>query len=167
MYSPRVYIFSIFLSDAISSFKVKIQKDYNFRKMLRITKATRNFAQVLNLSRNNYKRCYSISSSVQSSFNRKHVSHVSTNFNQLYPMRQSSPLHLNLFNQKHLFSTKKNDDVEEIEIETDAAPENPSEFIHTHLPATVAVPEVYPYLPCIATTRNPVFPRFMKILEVR
>lgn len=35
-----------------------------------------------------------------------------------------------------------------------------------HLPATVAVPEVWPHLPVIATRRNPVFPRFMKIIEV-
>ncbi|XP_053671846.1 lon protease homolog, mitochondrial [Anopheles nili] len=34
------------------------------------------------------------------------------------------------------------------------------------LPATVAIPEVWPHLPVIATKRNPVFPRFMKILEV-
>lgn len=44
---------------------------------------------------------------------------------------------------------------------------NESEFqAHTHLPATVAVPEVWPHLPVIATRRNPVFPRFMKIIEV-
>lgn len=34
------------------------------------------------------------------------------------------------------------------------------------LPATVAVPEVWPHVPLLATKRNPVFPRFMKILEV-
>uniref|UniRef100_A0A182JXX0 Lon protease homolog, mitochondrial n=1 Tax=Anopheles christyi TaxID=43041 RepID=A0A182JXX0_9DIPT len=34
------------------------------------------------------------------------------------------------------------------------------------LPATVAIPEVWPHLPVIATKRNSVFPRFMKILEV-
>uniref|UniRef100_A0A1A9WSM3 Lon protease homolog n=1 Tax=Glossina brevipalpis TaxID=37001 RepID=A0A1A9WSM3_9MUSC len=34
------------------------------------------------------------------------------------------------------------------------------------LPATVAVPEVWPHLPLLAVRRNPVFPRFMKILEV-
>ncbi|XP_062715376.1 lon protease homolog, mitochondrial isoform X1 [Aedes albopictus] len=36
----------------------------------------------------------------------------------------------------------------------------------SQLPATVAIPEVWPHLPVIATKRNPVFPRFMKILEV-
>lgn len=40
-------------------------------------------------------------------------------------------------------------------------------FMQTHLPATVAIPEVYPHLPLISTKRNPVFPRFMKIFEVR
>jgi Lon-like ATP-dependent protease len=88
------------------------------------------------------------------------------NFNQFHTLRLTSPLTANLPYPSHFYSTKKDDDVEEIEIEADAAPENPAEFIHTHLPATVAVPEVYPYLPCIATSRNPVFPRFMKILEV-
>lgn len=34
------------------------------------------------------------------------------------------------------------------------------------LPATVSIPDVWPNLPVIATQRNPVFPRFMKILEV-
>lgn len=34
------------------------------------------------------------------------------------------------------------------------------------LPATITVPEVWPHLPVIAVKRNPVFPRFMKIVEV-
>lgn len=36
----------------------------------------------------------------------------------------------------------------------------------SNLPATVAVPEVWPHLPVIAISGNPVFPRFMKIVEV-
>lgn len=36
----------------------------------------------------------------------------------------------------------------------------------SHLPATVAVPEVWPHLPVIACKNNPVFPRFMKLVEV-
>lgn len=39
-------------------------------------------------------------------------------------------------------------------------------FYQDQLPATVSVPEVWPHLPVIATKGNPVFPRFMKILEV-
>ncbi|XP_037039119.1 lon protease homolog, mitochondrial [Bradysia coprophila] len=36
----------------------------------------------------------------------------------------------------------------------------------SNLPATVAVPDVWPHLPVIAISGNPVFPRFMKIIEV-
>lgn len=36
----------------------------------------------------------------------------------------------------------------------------------TQLPATVAVPEVWPHLPVIAINRNIVFPRFIKLIEV-
>lgn len=58
-----------------------------------------------------------------------------------------------------LFSNKPNS-------ADDPAAEDAEFQAHTHLPATVAVPEVWPHLPVIATRRNPVFPRFMKIIEV-
>ncbi|KAL5287438.1 LONP1 family protein [Megaselia abdita] len=45
-------------------------------------------------------------------------------------------------------------------------PEQSAPELDNHLPATVAIPEVWPHLPLLATKRNPVFPRFMKILEV-
>ncbi|XP_068212240.1 lon protease homolog, mitochondrial-like isoform X2 [Palaemon carinicauda] len=35
-----------------------------------------------------------------------------------------------------------------------------------NLPATMSVPEVWPNVPVIAISRNPVFPRFIKIIEV-
>ncbi|XP_032573243.1 lon protease homolog, mitochondrial isoform X1 [Drosophila sechellia] len=35
-----------------------------------------------------------------------------------------------------------------------------------HLPATVAVPDVWPHVPLLAMRKNPLFPRFMKIVEV-
>ncbi|XP_055696012.1 lon protease homolog, mitochondrial isoform X2 [Lutzomyia longipalpis] len=51
--------------------------------------------------------------------------------------------------------------------DSDDPPEEvPEDILSTHLPATVAIPEVWPHLPVIATRRNPVFPRFMKIIEV-
>ncbi|XP_055700250.1 lon protease homolog, mitochondrial isoform X2 [Phlebotomus papatasi] len=51
--------------------------------------------------------------------------------------------------------------------DSDEVPEEaPEDILSTHLPATVAIPEVWPHLPVIATRRNPVFPRFMKIIEV-
>lgn len=59
------------------------------------------------------------------------------------------------------FADSKHDSDDEIEEEL--VGETP---VQTHLPATVAIPEVWPHLPLIATRRNPVFPRFMKILEV-
>lgn len=57
------------------------------------------------------------------------------------------------------FSESKHDSDSDEIIEEEA----PS--VQTHLPATVAIPEVWPHLPMIAT-RQPVFPRFMKILEI-
>lgn len=64
---------------------------------------------------------------------------------------------------RHFSESKHDSDSDEIieeELSEGAAPGQ------THLPATVAIPEVWPHLPIIATRRNPVFPRFMKILEV-
>jgi Lon-like ATP-dependent protease len=43
--------------------------------------------------------------------------------------------------------------------------ENSGPVIHS-LPATMTVPEVWPNVPVIAINRNPVFPRFIKIIEV-
>lgn len=37
---------------------------------------------------------------------------------------------------------------------------------HHSLPATVVVPEVWPHVPLIAINRNPVFPRFIKLIEL-
>jgi len=36
-----------------------------------------------------------------------------------------------------------------------------------HLPATMTVPDIWPSVPVIAINRNPVFPRFIKIIEVK
>ncbi|KAG1672354.1 Lon protease, mitochondrial [Nymphon striatum] len=36
----------------------------------------------------------------------------------------------------------------------------------TFLPATMSIPEVFPNVPVIAISRNPVFPKFIKIIEV-
>ncbi|KOB74410.1 Uncharacterized protein OBRU01_09227, partial [Operophtera brumata] len=59
------------------------------------------------------------------------------------------------------FSTgNKNDPEEDPEIK-DETP-----IFSNHLPATVAVPEVWPQVPVIAINRNPVFPRFIKLIEL-
>ena len=44
--------------------------------------------------------------------------------------------------------------------------ENSDEHSKHSLPATVVVPEVWPHLPLLAVSRNPVFPRFIKLIEV-
>lgn len=62
------------------------------------------------------------------------------------------------------FSTKKEDD--EGRSPSPARPKEQHHEYHTQLPATVAVPEVWPHLPVIAINRNPVFPRFLKLVEV-
>lgn len=49
----------------------------------------------------------------------------------------------------------------------DEAPEKEeTPLFSSQLPATVAVPEVWPQVPVIAINRNPVFPRFIKLIEV-
>lgn len=42
----------------------------------------------------------------------------------------------------------------------------PPDEPQTSLPASVVVPEVWPQVPLIAINRNPVFPRFIKLVEV-
>ncbi|CAH2982300.1 unnamed protein product [Chilo suppressalis] len=61
-----------------------------------------------------------------------------------------------------LYSTNnKNDPPEE---EPEIKDETP--LFSSQLPATVAVPEVWPQVPVIAINRNPVFPRFIKLIEI-
>ncbi|KAJ1522099.1 hypothetical protein ONE63_002410 [Megalurothrips usitatus] len=47
-----------------------------------------------------------------------------------------------------------------------AAPEEDFGPLTQTLPATVVVPEVWPNVPLIAINRNPVFPRFIKLIEI-
>ncbi|XP_077299700.1 lon protease homolog, mitochondrial isoform X2 [Arctopsyche grandis] len=67
-----------------------------------------------------------------------------------------------VINSRH-FSTKKSNDsnIPESNSDKDDPP-----VTSTQLPAPVAVPEVWPQLPVIAINRNPVFPRFIKLIEV-
>ncbi|CAH4023235.1 unnamed protein product [Pieris brassicae] len=61
------------------------------------------------------------------------------------------------------YSTGKKNEPEEEEIE-EVKEETP--LFSSQLPATVAVPEVWPQVPVIAINRNPVFPRFIKLIEI-
>ncbi|XP_072938243.1 lon protease homolog, mitochondrial isoform X2 [Epargyreus clarus] len=58
-------------------------------------------------------------------------------------------------------TTNKNDPPEEDPEVKDETP-----LFTSQLPATVAVPEVWPQVPVIAINRNPVFPRFIKLIEI-
>lgn len=127
--------------------------------MLHLHKVSRNIASLLISSRTGYLSTRFISSSSAAYVS---VGNVSVN-SRKFLQRFSAELHSKVLYQKHFYSTKGKSDEEageEIEVE------KLSDFVHTHLPATVAIPEVWPYLPCVATSRNPLFPRFMKILEV-
>ncbi|KAL4709466.1 hypothetical protein ACJJTC_012803 [Scirpophaga incertulas] len=61
-----------------------------------------------------------------------------------------------------LYSTKSKNDPSEDEPEV----KEDTPIFSNHLPATVAVPEVWPQVPVIAINRNPVFPRFIKLIEI-
>lgn len=67
------------------------------------------------------------------------------------------------------FCTQRSDDDNPItETEEENLQESRLPFPVTHsLPATVVVPEHWPNVPLIAVSRNPVFPRFIKLLEVK
>ncbi|XP_034195824.2 lon protease homolog, mitochondrial [Osmia lignaria lignaria] len=58
------------------------------------------------------------------------------------------------------FATKRSD--------KDATNGNNEDYLSDppSLPATVVVPEVWPHVPVIAINRNPVFPRFIKLIEL-
>lgn len=60
-----------------------------------------------------------------------------------------------------LYSTNRDEPPEE-----DPEGKIDSPLFASQLPATVAVPEVWPQVPVIAINRNPVFPRFIKLIEV-
>ncbi|CAH2238807.1 jg7741 [Pararge aegeria aegeria] len=73
-----------------------------------------------------------------------------------------------LINQRYpsrLYSTGNKNNPEEADPEgVDVKDETP--LFSSQLPATVAVPEVWPQVPVIAINRNPVFPRFIKLIEI-
>ncbi|XP_013183730.1 lon protease homolog, mitochondrial isoform X2 [Amyelois transitella] len=50
--------------------------------------------------------------------------------------------------------------------EEDSEIKDDTPLFSSQLPATVAVPEVWPQVPVIAINRNPVFPRFIKLIEI-
>ncbi|XP_045450400.1 lon protease homolog, mitochondrial [Melitaea cinxia] len=67
-------------------------------------------------------------------------------------------------NSRRQYSTGNKNDTDEEEPIVDAKEETP--LFSSQLPATVAVPEVWPQVPVIAINRNPVFPKFIKLIEI-
>ncbi|XP_016998097.2 lon protease homolog, mitochondrial isoform X2 [Drosophila takahashii] len=63
------------------------------------------------------------------------------------------------------FYSRKRDDSDEDVMSEGHGPELMSDR-DPQLPATVAVPDVWPHVPLLAMRKNPLFPRFMKIVEV-
>lgn len=126
--------------------------------MLRLNRVTRNVFQLTKLSKINVNSNVRQISSITLKFTN---SAGCENWN-----RRISPISAQSKGQLRWYSSKKDED-EDIEVVAEAEiADNPADFIHTHLPATVAVPEIFPYVPCIAVSRSPVFPRFMKIIEL-
>lgn len=131
---------------------------------------------VRQLSRN-YVRYVSHNIRIRSNFSfdqsRKFSSNVFprqtvANWRRGYLAQLSSPTALSVRNSRAVFPLTTRmfcSKPEKDEIVSPAA-EGPDGQVDPQLPATVAVPEVWPHLPLLATRRNPVFPRFMKILEV-
>ncbi|XP_013173987.1 PREDICTED: lon protease homolog, mitochondrial isoform X2 [Papilio xuthus] len=66
-----------------------------------------------------------------------------------------------VYGKRFYSSENKNDPPEE-----DPAIKDETPLFSSQLPATVAVPEVWPQVPVIAINRNPVFPRFIKLIEI-
>ncbi|XP_023179169.2 lon protease homolog, mitochondrial isoform X2 [Drosophila hydei] len=84
-------------------------------------------------------------------------------FNEVRLLRFNGAV--SMMQTQRFFSRKRNDN------EDDLMAEGEPELLADHrdaqqLPATVAVPDVWPHVPMLAMRRNPLFPRFMKIVEV-
>lgn len=84
-------------------------------------------------------------------------------FNEVRLLRFNGSV--SMMQTQRFFSRKRNDN------EDDLMAEGEPELLADHrdaqqLPATVAVPDVWPHVPMLAMRRNPLFPRFMKIVEV-
>jgi hypothetical protein len=145
----------------------QIKEDYQEFTMLHLHRASRSLASVLNYSKGHFTRPARSISSCTVNFNvSQQRQHFLSGSSVIGLQKVTALPDAATYYQKHFFSTKGKGEEEADAIEIEAETEGPPEFIHTHLPATVAIPDVWPYLPCIATSRNPVFPRFMKILEV-
>lgn len=99
-----------------------------------------------------------------------YLSFLNHNFNQPFHHLANYP---STFFQSRQFSSQNNDGSDDAANPPSIPPnlggtgeqDGAGPIIHS-LPATMTVPEVWPSVPVIAINRNPVFPRFIKIIEV-
>lgn len=136
--------------------------------MLHLTRLTRSSLGVLKHCGNPAKNSINLG--------RRTISHnscfsslaISKNYNPNSLLSRRQRLEFVAILSSKYSTAKSGDDGEQAEEDPEVMAEEAATdgYIQTHLPATVAIPEVWPHLPVIATKRNPVFPRFMKILEV-
>jgi Lon-like ATP-dependent protease len=69
-------------------------------------------------------------------------------------------------NQMRFMSEKSSGDDEEVTNPEESVQTAANDFGGSHALAPMTVPEVWPQVPVIAINRNPVFPRFIKIIEI-
>lgn len=83
--------------------------------------------------------------------------------------KEATALQISKLVSRNYCTPKSNDDGDEFINPANDITDKPAELdfpvVHS-LPATVVVPEHWPHVPIIAVNRNPVFPRFIKLLEV-
>lgn len=107
-----------------------------------------------------YSKCLTLFPSTNALFNT--LSTTAENLNRLRTEAYSSTRSIRSFSQKS--SSNNNDD--DSKNSDDNAAHGEDYVVHQALPATVVVPEVWPHVPLIAVNRNPLFPRFIKLIDV-
>ncbi|CAH1961911.1 unnamed protein product [Acanthoscelides obtectus] len=137
--------------------------------MLHLVNLSRNSRLLSNLSKRHLRRVSrSLSENGTLTSNTKcRINRNETLKNTLFSSSTSSRLlKNNIANPKFLaaarFCSTKNPDGSD----EDAGAPHEEESFNPQLPATVAVPEVWPHVPVIAISKNIVFPRFIKLIEL-
>lgn len=106
-----------------------------------------------------YSKCLTLFPSTNALYNIQ--STTTQNLNRLRTEAYSSTRSIRSFSQKS--SSNNNDDSKNSD---DNAAHGEDYVVHQALPATVVVPDVWPHVPLIAVNRNPLFPRFIKLIDV-
>lgn len=107
-----------------------------------------------------YSKCLTLFPSMNALYDTQ--STTAQNLNRLRTEAYSSTRSIRSFSQKS--SSNNNDD--DSKNSDDNATHGEDYVVHQALPATVVVPDVWPHVPLIAVNRNPLFPRFIKLIDV-